>query len=48
MSAGLPIPPTPLIGRDAEIALVRALLTRADVRLITLTGPGGQAKHGWR
>jgi predicted ATPase len=37
----LPSHPTPLLGRDDEVAVVCALLRRDDVRLVTLTGPGG-------
>jgi predicted ATPase/class 3 adenylate cyclase len=40
----LPIQPTPLLGREREVATVSALLHRNDVRLVTLTGPGGTGK----
>jgi predicted ATPase/class 3 adenylate cyclase len=40
----LPIPSTPFLGREGELAEVLALLSRRDSRLLTLTGPGGTGK----
>ena len=40
----LPIQPTPLLGREQEVAVVCALLRREEVRLVTLTGVGGVGK----
>ena len=40
----LPTHPTPFLGREREMEDVVALLLRPDVRLVTLTGPGGVGK----
>src|SRR5262249_11318133 len=40
----LPAQPTSVIGREREIADLVGLLRRPDVRLVTLSGPGGTRK----
>lgn len=40
----LPIPTTPLVGREEELAELSALLLRQEVRLVTLAGMGGIGK----
>ncbi len=40
----LPVQRTAFIGREQEAASLHQLLSRADARLITLTGPGGIGK----
>jgi non-specific serine/threonine protein kinase len=39
-----PVPLTSFLGRTRELATVTALLGHPDVRLLTLTGPGGSGK----
>jgi predicted ATPase len=42
--APIPVPRSPLIDREQEVALVRDLVQREDAGLVTLTGPGGVGK----
>ncbi len=39
-----PAQPTPFIGRTAQLAALKELILKPDVRLITLLGPGGTGK----
>lgn len=42
--SNLPVSTTVFFGRDQEVAAVKQLLLRRDVRLVTVTGPGGIGK----
>ena len=44
----LPLPATPSVGRDRELAEVTELLRREDVRMVSLVGPGGTERSGSR
>ncbi|HMG64439.1 MAG TPA: DUF4062 domain-containing protein [Streptosporangiaceae bacterium] len=44
LAGALPVPPTPLVGRERDVAAVVALMGSGGVRLVTLTGPGGSGK----
>jgi predicted ATPase/transcriptional regulator with XRE-family HTH domain len=43
-SGRVPTPPTPMIGRDADLRRVVSLYRKEGARLVTLTGPGGVGK----
>jgi predicted ATPase len=40
----LPVPATPFLGREEELAAVARMLGEPDVRLVSLVGPGGTGK----
>ena len=40
----LPVPVTAFVGREKEMEAVKGQLLRKDVRLVTVTGPGGIGK----
>jgi predicted ATPase len=40
----LPVPATPFLGREREVDELAGLLRRPEIRLVTLTGPGGSGK----
>jgi predicted ATPase len=42
--ATLPVPLTSFVGRARELADLESLILHPDVRLVTLTGPGGVGK----
>jgi predicted ATPase len=43
-AGNLPVQRTGFVGREKEVAVARELLLRQDVRLVTVTGPGGIGK----
>ena len=44
LGTSLPLPPTPLLGRDADVEVLQRWLEDPAARLVTLIGPGGVGK----
>lgn len=44
VSAAVPLPPTELVGRETELAIIRQAFADGACRLVTLTGPPGVGK----
>src|SRR5690348_7863080 len=44
LAGAVPVPATPLVGRDDDVTAVGDLVRAEGVRLVTLTGPGGVGK----
>jgi predicted ATPase/DNA-binding XRE family transcriptional regulator len=44
IGGSVPVPPTVLVGRDADLKTLRQWIADPVIRLITLTGPGGAGK----
>jgi len=40
----IPVPPTPIVGRDLDVEQLHTMILRPAVRLVTLTGTGGVGK----
>lgn len=43
-ASDVPLPPTRLVGREEDVAALIGLMADPDVRLVTITGPGGVGK----
>jgi predicted ATPase len=44
LAGALPVPATPLLGREQDASAVEDLVVKEGTRLVTLTGPGGVGK----